>query len=233
MTEVIESITPGHLYHIYNRGINSCNLFEGEADYLHFLSLCKKIIEPVADFYAWVLMPNHFHWLVYIKEDMVYKYSKEDIERANALRFDDTDNSEWEINKWETITFHLALKEKGDPSLMNNKVPNPSKHFSHLFNAYSKFFNTKYKRHGALFERRFKRKVVDSERYLKQGIIYIHNNPKHHGFVSDAIEYPWSSYSNYLEEKDETIKDQLVRLFGNKTNFKNSHQRFYNDIEWE
>lgn len=65
-------LEPGNFYHIYNRGINSCNLFREPTNYEHFLELYDKYISPVADTFAWVLMPNHFHLLVRVKEDVVY-----------------------------------------------------------------------------------------------------------------------------------------------------------------
>lgn len=56
-------------YHIYNRGINSCNLFEETPNYEHFLRLYEKYINPIADTYAYCLMKNHFHLLVRIKDE--------------------------------------------------------------------------------------------------------------------------------------------------------------------
>ena len=84
----------GYFYHIYNRGINSCNLFEEEKDYLKFLSLLGKYVEPVAEIFSYVLMPNHFHILIYVKEDVMYKLSNAARSR-DAVRFED--------HKWETI----------------------------------------------------------------------------------------------------------------------------------
>jgi putative transposase len=65
----IEPIIAGNYYHIYNRGIDSCNLFKEPDNYEYFLSLYDKHISPVADTYVWVLMPNHFHFLIRVKED--------------------------------------------------------------------------------------------------------------------------------------------------------------------
>ena len=60
-------------YHIYNRGINGCPLFRHTDNYEHFLNLYDKYISPVANTFAWVLMNNHFHFLVRIKkEDEIY-----------------------------------------------------------------------------------------------------------------------------------------------------------------
>lgn len=59
----------GKYYHIYNRGNNGIDLFYEKENYYHFLRLFEKYIEPIAEVYAWVLLKNHFHFLVYIKEE--------------------------------------------------------------------------------------------------------------------------------------------------------------------
>jgi putative transposase len=67
----MQKLTPlkhGLYYHIYNRGIDSCNLFAQPENYEYFLGLYDKYISRIADTYAWVLMPNHFHFLVRIKK---------------------------------------------------------------------------------------------------------------------------------------------------------------------
>jgi len=63
------TLKQGKFYHIYNRGINSCNLFCESDNYAYFLRLYDKHISPVADTYAWVLMPNHFHFLIRLKDN--------------------------------------------------------------------------------------------------------------------------------------------------------------------
>ena len=63
-----ELLCHGNFYHLYNRGINSCNLFRKPENYSYFLELYDQHISPIADTYAWVLMPNHFHFLVRIKD---------------------------------------------------------------------------------------------------------------------------------------------------------------------
>lgn len=65
-------ITPleyGKFYHIYNRGINGCDLFREHENYEYFLHLYDKYISKVAGTFAWVLMRNHFHLLVRIKSE--------------------------------------------------------------------------------------------------------------------------------------------------------------------
>lgn len=65
----LEPLTYSNYYHIYNRGINSCDLFKEPENYEYFLGLYDKYVEPIANTFAWVLMPNHFHFLVQIKEE--------------------------------------------------------------------------------------------------------------------------------------------------------------------
>ena len=73
-----EPLIGGNFYHIYNRGIDRCDIFRDNDSYKYFLGLYDKFISHVADTYAWVLMKNHFHFLVRIKENLVYKYSNAD-----------------------------------------------------------------------------------------------------------------------------------------------------------
>lgn len=57
----------GNYYHIYNRGNNRDDIFYETENYYHFLRLYDKYINPIADTFAWCLLKNHFHILVYIK----------------------------------------------------------------------------------------------------------------------------------------------------------------------
>jgi putative transposase len=63
--EILES---GYYYHIYNRGNNKEKLFIEHSDYLYFLQLYLKYIHQIADIYCYCLLPNHFHFLLRIKE---------------------------------------------------------------------------------------------------------------------------------------------------------------------
>jgi len=59
----------GVYYHIYNRGNNRQNIFYEERNYHYFLQLYTKYVFPIADTYAYCLLPNHFHILVRIKTE--------------------------------------------------------------------------------------------------------------------------------------------------------------------
>ena len=64
-------LQPGGYYHIFNRGVNRCNLFREPRNYLHFLKLYTQHIDPIAETYAYCLMRNHFHVFVRIKPMVV------------------------------------------------------------------------------------------------------------------------------------------------------------------
>jgi REP element-mobilizing transposase RayT len=116
-------------------------------------------------------MPNHFHFLVRMKEE-------ETLQSANRQ-------------------FQLD-REVPEPSIMpiDNEAYSDflSKIFSNLLNSYAQAFNKQQKRRGSLFLKPFKRRKVDSMQYFKNAVHYIHPNPVAHGF-SDSI---WSNGSILL-----------------------------------
>ena len=97
--------------------------------------------------------------------------------------------------------------------MMKNKIPKAHLHFSHLFNAYSKYFNTRAGRHGALFERRFKRKEISDKDYFRKMVLYIHNNPVHHKFHRTRDGLPLVVVSNlHLSEAYKIATEHRNRL---------------------
>jgi len=188
----LENFTYGNTYHVYNRGINSCNIFKEDDNYRYFLSLYEKYVDPIAETYAWVLMPNHFHFLV----------------RVNAAP------------AATAATTPVRVLNPDGGSSSGSTIGTPSQQLSKLFNSYAQAFNKRFARHGSLFERPFKRKIVKDDNYLRQLVLYIHNNPVHHGFCDDPEDYPWSSYQTCITEKPTKLKrDTVIKLFNDKANF--------------
>lgn len=51
-------------YHVVNRAIGNEQLFKSHDNFDFFLNKMEKYILPVADIYAYCLLPNHFHFLI-------------------------------------------------------------------------------------------------------------------------------------------------------------------------
>jgi REP element-mobilizing transposase RayT len=60
-------LEPDKYYHIYNHANGRENLFVNDGNFNFFLQRYAKHINPIADTYAYCLMPNHFHLAVKIK----------------------------------------------------------------------------------------------------------------------------------------------------------------------
>ncbi|WP_449401218.1 transposase [Chryseobacterium wanjuense] len=99
------------------------------------------------------------------------------------------------------------------------KSIDPSRQFSHFFNAYTQAVNKQYCRTGSLFEKPFERKKITDEKYLRQAILYIHNNPVKHGIVSKAERYKWSSYRAILSNNISEVKKRSVRIIWRSREF--------------
>ncbi len=163
---------------------------------------------------------------------------------GEAVSFEDV---KWETEDDETYVApnHLSSSDLSSPDLSasegpesvrkkererekerNRKSANPTNHFSNLFNAYTKYVNLKHSRTGNLFQRSFKRKPIDSEDYLRQAIIYVHQNPVKHGFVPLLHDYHWTSYHDYINPNtySNAIKSTLFELFDDIENFIAVHQ---------
>jgi REP element-mobilizing transposase RayT len=160
----------------FDRGINGETVFKEHDNYLHFLRLYEKYIEPVTETYAWCLLGNHFHLLVRIKTLEEIQNYWDERDESNLSGLPDPKGFENKSNKNFIIT----------------------NQFSKFFNAYVKAFNKRFKRTGSLFEKPFDRKKVDNTGYFKNLIHYIHYNSVHHGFCKRLQEYPWSSYGSVI-----------------------------------
>lgn len=62
--------TPGKFYHVYNHAVSNDLLFRNWGNYNYFLNLYKKYFESTASTYAYCLLPNHFHLLIKIPEEV-------------------------------------------------------------------------------------------------------------------------------------------------------------------
>ena len=195
-------LIPDRIYHVYNHATGDDNFFRSDENYQYFLKKYKEHIAPIADTFAYCLLPNHFHFMVRIKNE---KQLSESFKLSRNLR---------------------GFLHNEDLNLAGFI----SQQFSNLFNAYSKAYNKMYDRRGALFRERFNRKHVDTEEYYTQLIAYIHNNPVNHGFVETTENWTWSSYQAYLVNKPtELQKTEVLDWYGGEEQFFKYHNEDKNN----
>jgi len=197
----MEPLIPECSYHIYNHSNGNDLLFKEEKNYFYFLERYKKFISPVANTYAYCLMPNHFHIIVKIRKEK---------EIVLELR---SDKAKEKYNKLEIVS-----DKENFISLF------VSKQFSNLFSSYSQAFNKMYNRKGSLFIKNFKRKLIDNDMYFLKLINYVHLNPVVHGFVQNVEEWRFSSYNAILSDGQTLVKrEEVIALFDDLDNFKYCH----------
>ncbi len=118
--------------------------------------------------------------------------------------------------------YHLIVRIDDNPEVVTQS-------FSNLFNAYAKAFNKQNNRAGSLFEKHFKRIKLKNEDYLKQLILYVHLNPKHHLNI-DYTNYIFSSYKTILSIKSTKVKrGEILNIFEGRDNFIFCHKQ-KNDV---
>ena len=65
------NLESGYYYHIYNRGNNSKKIFYKKENYLFFIEKMKEYLSPFVSIIAWCLLPNHFHFVVFVHRDRI------------------------------------------------------------------------------------------------------------------------------------------------------------------
>ncbi len=106
------------------------------------------------------------------------------------------------------MTNHIHLAIQVDQVPLSRIIQN-------LAFRYTRYINWRKKRIGHLFQGRFKSILVDSNRYLKQLVRYIHLNPVRAGLTLQPEAYRWSSHNVYLRNTELAWLDPSVLL----TNF--------------
>ncbi len=177
-----EPLFPTFTYHLYNKAVGTENLFRSESDYSWFLSRVKKCMLPYCDILAYCLIPNHFHFLVRIRNDqeIVRNHHKICKDRQIPLPVDPS----------PVLIIRQSLRG--------------------LFTSFAKYYNATYGRKGKLFEFSFKRITVEDESYFRNLLLYIHHNPIHHGLSRNFRDWKYSSYNAFISGKETLISRNYV-----------------------
>ncbi len=122
------SLEAGGVYHIYNHAVGSDDIFREDENYLFFMRKFSTRIIPLAEVLAYCLMPNHFHFVLKIREkkELVLLWN-EKLPRLKAKRE------------------KRHIKENADHVLIDELI---IMQMGNLFNSYVQAFNKKYNRRG-------------------------------------------------------------------------------------
>jgi putative transposase len=198
-------LEPQNTYHIYNRANGSEKLFLSDDNYRYFLKKYDEYISPIVDTFCYCLMPNHFHFLVRVKEEttvvgqILNRLSKPGPTPKTLQGFQTLEG----LPKHQAISNYLSHQ------------------FSHLFNGYTQAFNKQNNRKGSLFMHTFNRKLITNETYFRKLIHYIHYNPIEAGLAQLPEEWKHSSYKTLVSfSETNLLRDEVIDYFENIENFK-------------
>lgn len=194
---------PANYYHVYHQGNAGESIFRADENFHYFLRKYREYIFPIAETYAYCLMPNHFHFAIRLKEEEVIRNFF--IKRSIDLHPQKPQS--------ELITTAQLTKAI-------------SRHFGDFLNGYSQAFNKWHGRKGRLFSESLQRKIVDNLFYFRNLIQYIHWNPVHHGFCLTADEWLYSSIHAYISSmKTKVEREKGLALFDGLNGFKDFHRK--------
>lgn len=213
----MEKLQPGLSYHIFNHANGFEDVFCNDENYWFFLDKYRKHISPVAETYAWCLMPNHFHLVIRIRkheviEELIRNKSNSDFTSSN--NFTNPDN-------FSKVSNFGKVKVKFDDDKTEKFL---SKQFANLFSAYTQAFNKVSQRKGSLFIKNFKRELITCKAQFIRSVVYVHRNPVHHGFCQAYDDWPYSSYYGILNNDNTGVENaKVLAVFGGRSNFIEAH----------
>lgn len=200
-----------NMYHILSHATGSDDLFIEPNDYNSFLNRFDKYISPVADTFAYSLIPNHFHFQMQIKSygqlfDLRMQYKDAGFVKGGNDLID-----------LEGPGSLLAFEGGWQPKFVMQQ-------FSNMLNGYAKYFNRKYDRKGSLFIDYMRRIEIKSDSQYTGTLFYIHKNPVHHGCCKEISDWKWSSYNTILSQSPTKIqRDKVIEWFGSVEKFIEYH----------
>jgi len=211
----MEKLIPNQSYHIFNHANGFENIFKENENYRFFLEKYEQYITPIAETYAYCLMPNHFHLVVRIRKR---EQLEEIIRTKNHSAATHFSKVSFDFGKVPVVDSDRISDDNIEKFL--------SKQFSNLFSSYTLSFNRMYKRRGSLFIKNFKREVISDKEYFLNAIVYVHRNPIHHGFCTRYTDWSYTSYCEITSLKSEMVEvDKLLKVFENKESFVEVHRQ--------
>jgi putative transposase len=121
--------------------------------------------------------------------------------------------------------YHILARVKTSEFLKNSEVfsgRQVSTAMMKLSVSYTKAINKRFERVGSLFQGQFQAKPVTDENHLLQLCRYIHGNPVKDGLVADPVDWPYSNYLEWIDERKGTLvnREFIAAYFANPKEYK-------------
>jgi len=187
---------PNTIYHIFNQGNNRQRIFFEEKNYLFFLQKMRNHLLPHGDLLCYCLMPNHFHWLFYVREVEVSVSTGATSSRPSTL----------DIPRLRSLNDSIGILLSSYTRAIN-KQENRS---GALFREETKakdgwedpFLSPAHPKYGQLQR--------EWDLYGITCFHYVHENPKRAGLVREAHDWAYSSCQDYAGLRNGTLCNQAL-----------------------
>ncbi len=195
------------IFHIYNQGNNRQQVFFNEGNYLFFLQKMRAYLLPYGDLLCYCLMPNHFHWLMYVRDvEVEVPGPSEAVTSSHRL-----------TGQPGSLDPGGDLRDSGgdlkSPPEYRRRTLNDS--IAILLRSYTRAINVQENRSGSLFRKETKAKdgwedvasppnhpnygkmLQNWELYGATCFNYILNNPVEAKLVARAEDWPYSAAPDF------------------------------------
>lgn len=169
-------------YHIFNRGVAKMDIFKDDHDKQSFLLRMKENLFPE-------MVP------ISVRKPSPGGYLRKLLPSGTftLLAYCLMPNH-----------FHFLVRQ-------NTNMP-ISKFMLKVCGSYAKYFNLRHERVGSLFQDQYKAVRIENDAQLLWLSAYVHNNPKVSGLCNNLIDYPWSSYLDYVGSNRGALVDKFFIL---------------------
>ena len=210
----MEKLQPNCSYHIFNHANGFENIFTVDDNYRFYLDKYQQYSLPIAETYAYCLLPNHFHLVVRIRRKEVIEEVYRNFKSTNFSK----------------VPNFGKVENSGKVEITDNIIEQfITKQFANLFSCYTQSFNKVNKRRGSLFLKNFRREPIENKAYFLNAVIYTHRNPVHHAFCDRYTDWSYTSFCEIKERNSQMIEvEKLLRMFGGRDSFIDLHEQSAN-----
>lgn len=171
----------GYIYHVYNQGNNKRPIFYTRRNYFFFMKKIRTHIIPRADIIAWCLMPNHFHLMLYIKNEFI------EIEGGNRRR---------------SMNHSIGILLRSYARAINKQEETTGSLFRQDTKSKCVNCNEDFPNHITLHNSSTIHLKESTEQYPQVCFDYIHQNPLTSGLVTKKQDWEFSSAREYVNNEE-------------------------------